>query len=79
MNETKLGGDSPCFDCWAEENPVWFTDNVFWNEVMGKDKLKILCTDCFIVKAEKKYKVTGWRLIPEFKWQRKKRTPLKNN
>lgn len=50
---------------------VWFTDNVFWNEVMENDEGKgmLLCPDCFVKRAEDKFKVTGWRLLPEFKWQ----------
>lgn len=69
MNKPGLDGDYPCADCGTEENIVWFTDNVFWNDVMG-DEGGILCTNCFVVRAEKKYKVTGWRLIPEFKWEK---------
>lgn len=70
MKKIGLDGDSPCHDCGTDENPVWYTDNVFWNNVVGKNKHLILCTDCFIVRAEKKFKPTGWRLIPEFPWRK---------
>ena len=67
-----LGGDAPCADCRTKDNPVWFTDNVFWNEVMRNVKGSgILCTYCFIIRAEKKFRVTGWRLLPEWKWREK--------
>lgn len=66
-----MRGDGPCGDCGTLDNPVWYTDNVFWNEVMGKERMKILCTNCFIVRAEGRYRVTGWRLIPDWKWQEK--------
>jgi len=57
-----------CNDC-KSENIVWFTDNVFWDIIMKGDKSKILCPQCFVIRAEKVYKPTGWRLIPEFKWE----------
>ena len=66
----KLRGDSPCDDCGTKENPIWFTDTVFWNSVMGKKVAAILCVNCFIVRAEKKYKVLSWRVLPGFKWEK---------
>jgi hypothetical protein len=72
-------GDSPCADCKTKVNPRWFTDNVFWNDVMGENLVKnerndkeggkILCPICFIKRAEKKYDCK-WRLIPEFPWKK---------
>jgi len=47
-------GDSPCYNCGTDENPIWFTDNVFWNNVMGKLRYKVFCVNCFTVRAEKK-------------------------
>jgi hypothetical protein len=67
MPRNKLGGDSPCKDCGTNQNPVWFTDNVFWNTVVN-DRGIILCVNCFILRAEKQFLPTGWRLIPEFQW-----------
>lgn len=67
----KLGNDIPCVDCGTKVNPVWFTDSVFWNIVTGEDKVKMLCPYCFIARAEKKYLITGWRLLPEFPWKEK--------
>lgn len=66
-----MRGDSPCMDCGTtDKNPVWFTDNVFWNDVMeGIEGSGILCPQCFIERAETKYKTTGWRLLPEFPWK----------
>ena len=73
-------GNGPCADCGTENNPVWYTDNVFWNAVMGEhlvhnqkmgdDGGKILCINCFTLRAEKEYEV-AWRLIPSWKWQRR--------
>lgn len=62
-------GDGPCDDCGTLDNPIWFTDNVFWNDVMGDEVGKILCPQCFVVRAESKYRPTGWRFIPDFKWE----------
>lgn len=67
----ELGGDIPCCDCGTTQNPVWFTDNVFWNDVMGEEGGKILCPYCFVIRAEIKYQTTGWRLLPEWSWQEK--------
>ena len=72
-NKTKLRGDIPCNDCGTEDNPIWFTDNVFWNSVMKKKVGLILCINCFIIRAEKKYKVLSWRILPGFKWERHER------
>lgn len=61
--------DGGCEEC-AGENVVWFTDDVFWNDIVrqvtGRDM--VLCVHCFVKRAEKRYRVTGWRLIPEFEW-----------
>jgi hypothetical protein len=63
-----LGGDIPCADCGTRINPVWFTGNEFWNDVMGKnERVKILCPYCFIFRAEKVYRITGWKITPELK------------
>ncbi len=67
MGNEKHLGDNPCQDCKSEKNIVWFTDNVLWNIIMGKDRMKIYCIFCFTARAEMKYKITGWRLLPEFK------------
>ena len=66
-------GDTPCADCKTTDNPVWFTDNVFWNDVMDEidDRGRILCVNCFIVRAEEKYRVKSWRILPEFIWTKK--------
>ena len=68
-----FNGDSPCDDCGTYKNIVWFTDNVFWNDVMktNKNRAKILCINCFVARAEKKYRITGWRILPEFRWEKK--------
>lgn len=66
-------GDGPCDDCKTLDNPVWFTDNVFWNDVMGKEGGNILCPQCFVERAESKYSPTGWRFVPEFKWSERKK------
>lgn len=70
-------GDTPCQDCGTKENPVWFCDNVFWNEVMGDQKTgneergKIICPLCFMKRSEEKYDIQAWRMIPEFDWAKK--------
>jgi hypothetical protein len=66
-NEVPFRGDVPCMDCKTKENIVWWTDNVFWNAVMREvEGSGILCTHCFVARAEKRFKVKGWRVIPEF-------------
>ena len=69
----EIRGDMPCADCGTSDNPVWFTDNVFWNDVMGEGRGLILCVNCFIIRAEWKYKITGWRLLPELSWDKVKK------
>jgi hypothetical protein len=70
-----LDGDGPCSTCGTIENPVWFTDNVLWNDVVRSDLSPwggaepILCVLCFVALAETKYRPTGWRLAPEFRWE----------
>lgn len=72
-------GDRPCADCGTNENPIWFCDNILWNEVMGENLVhnerndreggKVLCPICFIKRTEKIYDTHAWRLVPEFVWQ----------
>ena len=65
-----LDGDVPCQECGTKENPVWFTDSVFWNNVCTEDN-PILCLPCFIQRAEAKgFQPTGWRVTPEWPWRR---------
>jgi hypothetical protein len=70
-----LRGDGPCSTCGTEEDPVWFTDNVFWNAVVRSDlsswrgKEPVLCVNCFVVLAEQRFRPTGWRLLPEWSWR----------
>lgn len=68
-------GDNPCGDCGTKTNqPVWYTDNVFWNAVMGGEEVRgnekgaIICPQCFMERAEKKFAVQGWRIIPDWRW-----------
>lgn len=77
----KLKGDIPCADCGTEENIIWSIENVFWNAVMNDDIVgneksnthgsKILCVKCFVIRANKKYDVSGWKLVPDWKWNKK--------
>lgn len=30
-----LRGDGPCDNCHTEDNVRWFTDSVFWNNILG--------------------------------------------
>ena len=61
----KLRGDYPCADCGTKENIIWSTDNIFWNAIMKDDITGsencsgILCVNCFVIRAEKKYEITG--------------------
>lgn len=66
-------GDAPCNDCNTENNPIWFTDNVLWNAVMDPtdERGRVLCINCFTIRAEKKFKVM-WRLLPDVKWPERK-------
>lgn len=72
-----LRGDGPCADCGTLENIVWHTDNVLWNAVTGEHVVHeqkpagILCVACFITRFDRAgYKTSGWRLIPEWGWER---------
>lgn len=79
-----LDGDGPCAECGAEDNIVWFTDNVFWNAVVRKiaqDRWgkgdAILCIPCFVKIAEALgYRPTAWRLIPDWPWRIWESEPL---
>ncbi len=65
----RISGNIACINCLTREDIIWYTDNVFWNEVMGKnERNKILCVYCFTKRAEKKFKIMGWRLLPDWKW-----------
>ena len=63
-----------CEDCGVKNYPIWFCSNVFWNSVMSDEKRgneergKLICIHCFTLRAEKKYKVIAWQLMPEFNW-----------
>ncbi|MEK6879275.1 MAG: hypothetical protein AABY22_06675 [Nanoarchaeota archaeon] len=59
-----------CHKCKRVKNVIWFTDNVFWNDITGDKRWWILCIDCFVYLAEREYKITGWRLLPEFPWKK---------
>lgn len=75
-----LDGDTPCAECGANTNIVWFTDSTFWNNVVRREgevvygyAMKrwggdpILCLPCFIKVAEERgFRPTGWRVSPEW-------------
>jgi hypothetical protein len=63
-----LRGDGPCADCGTDENIIWHTDSVFWNQVMGPDdRYAILCVACFVKRTwAAGFLPTGWRLTPEW-------------
>lgn len=66
---TSRKGDNPCADCGTYKNIVWFAKSVFWNDIMGEEKGKILCINCFVERAERKRgsNITGWELKPEWR------------
>jgi hypothetical protein len=68
-----LRGDGPCADCGTLDNIVWFTESVFWNDVVrahGPDK--ILCIPCFVLCTDAVgYFPTGWQLLPDWHWETK--------
>lgn len=67
-----LRGDGPCDDCGTVDNPVWFTDSVFWNEVVRFTGHAggILCINCFVILANRAgFRPTGWRLAPDWHWE----------
>lgn len=68
-----LRGDGPCMDCGTKDNIVWFTESVFWNQVMDPSALGIggiVCIPCFIVRVDRAgFAPTGWRLIPDWHWE----------
>lgn len=72
-HDDSVRGDGPCMDCGTINTPVWFTDNVFWNLVVGgpgtrDDPGGLLCPWCFTQRAHRSgLDITGWRLFPEFR------------
>jgi hypothetical protein len=69
-----LHGDGPCTDCDTVDNIIWFTDSVFWNEVVRQgDYIEpILCVPCFVKRVDAAgLAPTGWRLVPDFHWETK--------
>lgn len=71
-----LDGDGPCDDCGTPDNIVWFTDEVFWHNVVQIDRSRwdgrepILCLECFVRLAEERgMRPTGWRVAPEWPWR----------
>jgi hypothetical protein len=68
-----LRGDGPCADCGTLDNIVWFTESVFWNDVVLRDGADaILCIPCFVKRVDATgYYPTGWRLVPDFHWETK--------
>jgi hypothetical protein len=71
MMPEDLRGDGPCADCGTLDNIVWFTESVFWNDVVRRDGTDaILCIPCFVVRVDAAgYRPTGWRLLPEWHWE----------
>ena len=37
-------------------------------EVQMDDPGGLLCKDCFILRAEQRFRVVGWKLTPEWPW-----------
>jgi hypothetical protein len=68
-----LRGDGPCSDCGTVDNPGWFTDSVFWNEVVRQgDYIEpILCINCFVKRVDAAGFACNWRLLPEWHWETK--------
>lgn len=68
-------GDGPCMDCGTFDTPVWFTDNVLWNRIVGGsgtmyDPGGLLCPTCFIRRAQESgLRPTRWHLTAEFPWR----------
>jgi hypothetical protein len=64
-------GDGPCEDCATGRNPRWTVASVFWNRIMGADRLRTLCIPCF---AERVYAAgyapVSFAVAPEFHWER---------
>jgi hypothetical protein len=73
-------GDGPCQNC-EQEYFDWSADNAFWNNVIaewkgvdwtGGDPGAILCITCFGVIAHNLgYDMIGFRMTPEWRWQRR--------
>lgn len=69
--ESAFGDPADC----GHPNPVWWVDSRLWNEVMGGDRdaeaSGVVCPTCFARFADEYFantvwRVTGWRLVPEF-------------
>lgn len=64
-----LDGDTPCKDCGTEENIIWFTDSILWNNVIGTKESAILCLRCFVKRVEDAgLEPKSWRVMPEWPW-----------
>lgn len=71
-----IRGDGPCSNCGTRNNPIWFTESVFWNAVVRveprlTDDAEILCMACFIIMADQRGYRCHWRLLPEWHWETK--------
>lgn len=71
-----IRGDGPCSNCGTRNNPIWFTESVFWNAVVRveprlTDNAEILCMPCFIIMADQRGYKCHWRLLPEWHWETK--------
>ncbi len=71
-----IRGDGPCSNCGTRNNPIWFTESVFWNAVVRveprlTDDAEILCMPCFIIMADQRGYRCHWRLLPEWHWETK--------
>lgn len=69
-----LRGDGPCMDCGTEDNIIWYTESVFWNEAVRNQypaaEDGILCIPCFIMRVDDAgLAPTGWLLVPQFHWE----------
>lgn len=56
-------GDTVCQSC-GRANPVWFADSDVWNCVIP-EVTAVLCPICFIERADKVIRNTGWKLVPD--------------
>lgn len=71
----ELQGDGPCKDCGTAHNIRWFTESVFWNQVIGGpgtmgDPGGILCIPCFVKRTDAAgYWPRAWLLLPEWHWE----------
>lgn len=52
-----------CEKCKSKNNPVWYTDNDFWKDIIERDGC--FCLYCFMNMAHDKKDIIRWKIIAD--------------